>query len=137
MSWYILQGTAAATGFPATAYAVEAAKIWSADISPHRSQPLTVELIDRSDMILAMTVNHCRDIIGLQPDAAPKTFFIEKLPGTGLRRGRGRRPYRGVAWICTISPFIEIGEELGRILPDIVEKARQLALKNEGAGRSD
>ncbi len=35
-------GTAAASGFPATVYAIEAAKIWDADISGHRSRPLTL-----------------------------------------------------------------------------------------------
>jgi protein-tyrosine phosphatase len=113
-------GTAAATGFPATVYAVEAAKIWDADISSHRSQPLTEKLVDEADLILAMTPAHHAEIVRVNRRVGSKTFLLENYPdpspeGEGIEDpiGQPLEKYNEV--------FIEIGEYLGKHLPAIVK----------------
>ncbi len=122
-------GTAGGIGFPATTYAIEAAKIWNADISGHRSQPLTEELIEQADLILTLATGHCRDVIGIQPDARDKTFLLKNYPEPGCEGEDVDDPIGGSLDMYN-QTFIEIGEELGRILPDIVELARKKKERN-------
>ncbi len=119
-------GTSGATGFPATAFAIEAAKIWDADISSHRSQPLTVELIERADLIIALSSEHCREILYMVPEAKNKTFLLKNYPEPGCDGEDVDDPI-GSSLDMYNQTFIEIGEELGRILPDIIELAREKA----------
>lgn len=51
-------GTAAAWGAPASEGSVGAAAAIGLDLEGHRSQPLTAQLVEKSDIILAMTPNH-------------------------------------------------------------------------------
>ncbi|MBQ7542404.1 MAG: low molecular weight phosphatase family protein [Clostridia bacterium] len=51
-------GTAAYTGMPATPYAVSAAAAYGADISAHRSRPLTEYLLREGDLFVGMTRTH-------------------------------------------------------------------------------
>ena len=74
-------GVAAGEGYPATAEAQEAMKRMGLDLSAHRSQPVTRELIDGSDVIFAMTDGHRRDMLALDPSAAARVFLLD--PGGG------------------------------------------------------
>jgi len=117
-------GTGAIHGCPATEYAIEAAKLWDADISEHRSQPLTVELIDKADIILAMTSSHGYEVVNMVPDAKIKTFLLKNYPESSLR-GEGVDDPIGSSLEIYNQSFIEIGEELGRILPYLIEAAKK------------
>ncbi len=117
-------GTAAGTDFPATTYAIEAARIWEADISEHYSQPLTEENIDRADLILTMSTSHCRDVIRTKPEARDKTFLLRNYPDHGCD-GDGIDDPIGGSLDMYNKTFIEIGEELGRILPEIIKMAKE------------
>jgi protein-tyrosine-phosphatase len=114
-------GTSAASGFPATIYAIEAAKIWDADISKHRSRPLTPELVEQADLIFAMTPSHCYEVIRLAPDARDRTFLLRNFPN-GDCGGEGIADPIGGSLDIYNQTFLEIGEELGRILPDIIKR---------------
>jgi len=120
----ISSGTGAASGFPATMFAIEAAKIWDADLSQHESQPLTEALIDKSDLILAMTPSHYREVLSKNPEAETKTFLLEKYPEPG-DSGMGIDDPIGQSLDRYNQTFLEIGEHLGRILPDVVEKIKE------------
>jgi protein-tyrosine phosphatase len=113
-------GTAAASGFPATIYAIEACRIWDADISRHQSQPLTPELIRQSDLILGMTPAHCYEIIRMVPEARDRTFLLRNYPESGCE-GDGVADPIGGSLDMYNQTFVEIGEELGRILPLILD----------------
>ena len=113
-------GTAAASGFPATVYAIEACLIWNADISKHQSRPLTPELIEQSDLILGMTPSHCYEIIRMAPEARERTFLLRNYPEPGCD-GDGVADPIGGSLDMYNQTFVEIGEELGRILPLIIE----------------
>jgi len=119
-------GTAAASGFPATVYAIEACRIWDADISRHRSHPLIPELIEPADLIICMTSSHCYEVIRQAPEARERTFLLKNYPEPGCE-GEGVADPIGGSLDMYNQTFIEIGEELGRILPLIIEAARRKA----------
>jgi len=118
----ISAGTATAPGSPATLYAREAVKTWGADISSHKSRPLRPELIEEADLILAMTTSHYREIVMMVPEAANRTFLLKTFPEPG-DDGDGVADPIGGSLDMYNQTFLEIGEELGRILPDLIELA--------------
>ena len=69
-------GIFAADGEPASEEAVEALKKYDIDLSEHRSQQITPELIEKSDIIITMTEAHK---MILQDVAAEKTVTICEL----------------------------------------------------------
>ena len=115
-------GTGATPMFPATDYAIEACKVWDADISGHRSQPLIRELIEIADLILAMSPAHCHRVVSLDPSAENKTYLLKNFPESGCV-GEGVDDPIGGSLDVYNRAFIEIGEEIGRILPMIDERA--------------
>ena len=119
-------GTAAANGFPATEYAIEAAHLWDADLTDHRSQTLTRELINEADLILVMTPSHGYDVVNMVPDAENKTFLLKNYPDSSLK-GEGVDDPIGGSLDMYNQSFIEIGEELGRILPFLIKAAEKKA----------
>ncbi|MEZ5360472.1 MAG: low molecular weight protein arginine phosphatase [Candidatus Zixiibacteriota bacterium] len=120
----ISAGTGALPGCQATLNAIEAAKTWHADITGHRSRPLSAELIEEADLILVMTPGHYHDVIGYSADAASKTFLLKKYPDPGAD-GEGVADPIGGPLDLYNQTFLEIGEELGRILPDILDMAKK------------
>ena len=120
----ISAGTASMPGSPATQYAMEAVKTWHADISGHRSRPLSRELLEESDLILAMTPAHYRDIVTICPEAREKTFLLKKFPDPGDESDGVADPIGGSLDMYN-QTFLEIGEELGRILPELIQLAEK------------
>jgi protein-tyrosine-phosphatase len=117
-------GTAAAPGWPATQYAAEAVKTWQGDLSGHLSRPLTSDLIDEVDLILVMTPSHLRDVFSMVPESKEKTYLLKKFPEPG-DDGDGVEDPIGGSLDQYNQTFLEIGEELGRILPEIIELAER------------
>ncbi|MCK4573225.1 MAG: hypothetical protein KAU36_02585 [candidate division Zixibacteria bacterium] len=117
----VSSGTAAAVGFPATLYAIEAAKVWDVDISGHKSQPLTPALIDRVDLILGMTPGHVRETMHLRRDVRNKTFLFKNFPENSPD-GEGVADPIGQSLEEYNRTFLEIGEYLGQFLDEIVKR---------------
>ncbi len=126
-------GTAGGMGFEATPYAIEAAKIWEADISSHRSQPLSAEIIYRADLILAMEKSHCQEVLRLCPEAENKVYLLKKFPVSGCN-GEGVDDPIGAPLDMYNHTFLEIGEELGRIFPEILKKVDEKKNLRENDG---
>lgn len=113
-------GTMGASGFPATLYAVEAAKIRDADISNHGSQPLTAQLIDSVDLIFGMTAGHVAEVVRLVGDAGDKTYLFKNFPESN-HHGEGVDDPIGQSLERYNETFLEIHEFLDRKLQDIVK----------------
>ncbi|MGE3804117.1 MAG: Sua5/YciO/YrdC/YwlC family protein [Gemmataceae bacterium] len=84
-------GISAQSGAPAAAEAVLTAQEWGADLSQHRSQPITPRLILDADHVITMTQGHLRVITDYfqELDASPRLLSAEgeDLPdpiGSGL-----------------------------------------------------
>ncbi len=117
----ISAGVAAAAGFPATRYAAEAVKIWNADLSGHSSQSLTRDLVDRADIVFGMTPSHVKEILKVAPQAKHKVFLFKNFPDDSPV-GEGVEDPIGQALDQYNQTFLEIGEILGRQLPEIVKR---------------
>lgn len=69
-------GSGAVAGFPASEEAIQTLAGRGIDISGHRSQPLTVEQINRADYIFTMTEGHRRAVLALSPGAASRVRLV-------------------------------------------------------------
>lgn len=117
----ISSGTSAPSGYPATKYAIEAAKIWDSDISGHESQPLTTGLIDEADLIFAMMPGHYQLILNLRSGAESKTYLFKRFPDKGSQ-GEGVADPIGQSLDVYNRTFLEIGEQLGKHLDEIIKR---------------
>lgn len=63
-------GTSAAWGAPASEGSRAAGAEIGLDLSGHRSQPVTRELVQRADIVLAMTSNHVEAVEAMGEDAS-------------------------------------------------------------------
>lgn len=70
-------GVMAMPGAPASEEAVRVMRDRGIDLSGHRSQPLTRELINKADAIFTMTSAHRDAVVELAPDAAEKTLRLD------------------------------------------------------------
>jgi protein-tyrosine-phosphatase len=117
----ISAGTGAASGFPATMYANEAAKIWSCDLSKHKSRQLSRGLIDEADLIFAMTPEHVKEVLRMSPTARDRTFLLKNFPEFGTKGESVDDPI-GQSLERYNETFLEIGEYLGKHLDEIVKR---------------
>ena len=70
-------GAFAMPGTRAAAQAVEAVRPLGADLTKHRSRPLSVELIHQADVIFTMSRSHSAAVTALVPSAAEKTMTLD------------------------------------------------------------
>jgi protein-tyrosine-phosphatase len=80
----ISAGVAARSGEPVSENSVLALKKVGIDLSQHRSQPLTQQLLDEALAVLCMTESH-RAMIQVQADPVPKNLYLFRdfAPGDG------------------------------------------------------
>ncbi|MEM9418037.1 MAG: low molecular weight protein arginine phosphatase [Planctomycetota bacterium] len=87
LAWKILEdqpgvvvgsaGVFAGVGQPASPEAVEAMKTIGLDLSQHRSQPLTPELLEQVDQIYTMTESHRQAVLAQAPSAIDKVQRLD------------------------------------------------------------
>jgi protein-tyrosine-phosphatase len=76
-------GIAAIAGTPASDGAIQAAREQGIDLAGHRSQPLTPQLIEWADLVLAMSTSHQSAVAEL--GGAEKTALVtDFLDGAGM-----------------------------------------------------
>lgn len=73
---------------PASAHGVDILRERGLDMTGHRSQAMTRELLRSSDLILAMAREHVREAVVLDPSLWPRTFTLKEL----VRRGEAIGP---------------------------------------------
>lgn len=74
-------GIAASAGGRPSPEAVQVMKTRELDLSEHMSQPLTERLVKQADLILTMTRGHRAAIVAQWPDAAPRTWVLDRQQG--------------------------------------------------------
>lgn len=116
-------GTGTADGYPATDYAIEAAKHWDIDIRGHHSTSLTRQLATDADLILAMAPEHVERIVSLDKSLKANTYVIKGFPNP-YDRGQARvdDPIGGSLEQYN-QTFLELDEILRKIFPKIIEMA--------------
>lgn len=69
-------GLGALVGEPASAFSVELMRERGLDITAHRAQQLTPEVVARADLVLVMESGHRRAIDAMEPTARGKVFRL-------------------------------------------------------------
>ncbi len=111
-------GTLGLNGNPATEFAVAVAKELGADISQHRSQGLSKELVREADVIFAMAPEHKTYVERTYPDVRDNVFLLRSFGRKPEEKHNDRieDPIGG-----SLAVYRECGEiidsELNRILP--------------------
>jgi len=90
-------GTHAAKGMRATREAVEAVQAFGGDLSAHQSQPATLDLLRRADVIYTMTESHRDELLTAMPGVAKKTHRLDPDGDIDDPIGAGPAVYRAVA----------------------------------------
>lgn len=72
-------GTWAYAGAPATPEATKVATERGADISAHRSRPLTTDQLDEADLVIVMTSVHRKEVLDVSPRARDKMLLIKEI----------------------------------------------------------
>ncbi len=104
---------------------VQVSKEDQLDLSEHRSQSLTPQIVQQSDLILVMTPDHKKDLLQFFPGQSSKIFTLKEF---GLKRepskpavddpiGMSLNFYRRI--------YREIFTELARIFPEIEKSAHE------------
>lgn len=113
--WQALSaGLYAASGCPATENAIEAMHELGIDLSAHRSQPLSAELVEDADMIVAMTAAHRFHILEDFPEVGNRVFLIKSF-GTSKVPADVSDPFGG-----SLSTYKRIRDEIDRALSDLI-----------------
>ena len=121
-------------GQPASRFAIETVKLWDIDLTAHRSQRLTKELVDQSDLILALAATHYNTVLGIAPEAFDRTYLLKNFPESG-DIGEGVIDPIGMPLTVYNEVFLDITTELELILPRALELAdRKRRSAGEGAG---
>jgi len=69
------------------------------DISSHRSRPLSVELVDRADVVLGMTRDHVGRVLALVPGASERAFLVGELVRLGEQVGARHEGEPSAEWV--------------------------------------
>jgi protein-tyrosine phosphatase len=77
-------------GQPASQHGVDILRGRGLDLTAHRSQSMTRELLRSADLVLAMAREHVREAVVLDPSLWPRTFTLKEL----VRRGEASGPRR-------------------------------------------
>jgi protein-tyrosine-phosphatase len=72
-------GLMAGQGIPASSHAVKALAELGIDLKPHRSRPLSRELVDAAFRVVVMTEFHRLQVTDRFPDAAAKVFLLKEF----------------------------------------------------------
>jgi len=123
-------GTAGFNGHPATGFAVEAAKVWNVDISGHLSTPLTKELLDSADLILAMSSNHIGFIKQVAPKALSRSFLLKGFPEPYSPLQEDVYDPIGGPLDLYNQTYMELDEKIRGIVPEIVKLSENASRGN-------
>ena len=104
-------GIFAVGGDRASENAVKALKKYDIDLSEHRAQPLSEDLLDKSDLILTMTGAHKQLLLQFAPD---KVYTLMEYSGS---EGDIPDPYGG-----DLDEYEETAQALYDALVDVAEK---------------
>ncbi|HEX3620851.1 MAG TPA: hypothetical protein VHT97_00890 [Acidimicrobiales bacterium] len=77
-------------GLPASAHGIDVLRDRGLDMTEHRSQAITRELLASADLVLGMAREHVREAVVLAPTTWPRTFTLKEL----VRRGEATGPRR-------------------------------------------
>jgi len=107
-------GTYAGAGLPASDHAIEAMRELGIDLEGHRSQPLTAELVQQTDLIVTMTAGHRFEILQGFPEVGNRVFLIKSF-GTSKVPADIPDPFGG-----SLNIYKKTRDEIDQALSDLI-----------------
>jgi len=86
-------GLLALSGNSATGLAQKVAAEYDVDLSDHIAKSVKKDIIDRSDLILAMKKSHAKNLLDTFPEAEGKVFLIRRFARFGSKNRGVADPY--------------------------------------------
>lgn len=109
-------------GVPASVGSVRAMATRGLDLGSHSSRTLNPELLDRSDLVVAMARRHLRTAVVTRPSAFPKTFTLKELVRRASAVGPRRAEQPLADWLDAVHAGRTasglMGEDLGDDVAD-------------------
>jgi protein-tyrosine-phosphatase len=107
-------------GMPSSLFAGEVAKNWGIDLVSHRSQKLTEELLEKTDLVLALAPEHYHYVKSNFRKHLPKVYLLKSFPQKkSLEKELGVPDPIGGTIQEYNEVLLEIEEEIKRIFPYI------------------
>lgn len=113
-------GVSALDGYPAAPFAIEATKIWDIDLNEHFSRRLTQSMLKEADLILVMSPEHLRHIAKMDKKSLEKSYLLKAFPQKNNNDNLAIEDPIGHPLEDYNQCFLELDEELRRILPEII-----------------
>lgn len=107
-------GVFASAGSPASANAITAAQELGADLTQHKSQPLTAELVEKADLIITMTEAHRHHVLDAFPEVGNRVCLINSF-GTSKVPADVSDPFGG-----SLNTYKRTRDEIDRALSDLI-----------------
>jgi len=121
-------GICSLENIPATPFAIQVARDKGVDISRHLSRQLTKMILDESDLVLAMSLEHLDFIRRIDEEASMRAFLLKLFPRShsesNTKRDSGVLSIKdpvGGSLADYEKSFREIEKEVKRILPEILK----------------
>jgi len=108
-------GLFAISGLPASPAAVAVLREQGINLAPHRSRPLSKEMVDGADWIVVMTAGHANEVVARHADAAGK---VRLLTSFGRQAGSGRDISDPIG--CSVATYRAIRDEIDAALLDLI-----------------
>ncbi len=91
------------------------------DISSHRSRALSVELVERADVVLGMTRDHVGRVLALVPSASDRAFLVGELLRVGEQVGRREEGESPAEWVRRVGATRVDARVPGRAGEEVVD----------------
>ncbi len=114
-------GTIAKTGQRPTLLSQEVMKDYGIDLSSHRSRPVTLELMEWADVVLAVTTDQLGDLHAMFPDFTEKVYLFTTFPEPDVEGLYGIEDPRGMNKEFYQQTVRDIMFHVDRILPKLLE----------------
>ena len=107
-------GVFASAGAPASANAVEAVRELGIDLTAHKSQPLTPQLVEKAELIVTMTEGHRDHVLSCFPEVGDRVCLINSF-GTSKVPADVSDPFGG-----SLNTYKQTRDEIDRALSDLI-----------------
>jgi protein-tyrosine-phosphatase len=124
-------GISALDGYPAALFTIEAAKVWEINLEEHFSRKLTLDMLKESDLILVMSKEHLKHIEKMDRKSLKKSYLLKAFPLKNEDENLVIKDPIGCSLEEYNQCFLELDEEIRRILPEIISLSENKNEKEE------
>jgi protein-tyrosine phosphatase len=114
-------GVSARSGGPPPGDVVAVMRAFGLDISAHRSRTLDAPIVEGADLVVAMTLEHLREVVVLAPKAGEYSFTLKELARRAAAGGRRPGHARLRDWLRLLAADRDLMDLLGRSAVDDID----------------